>query len=302
MTLKRKIAGLDFKHPVIAAPGPNVELNIVREVAPFQGIPVTKTISVRACEPPKQNMAYVKGSVPAFLNKEGHSEFPLAAWAEKLEEMQRAGFSPIASVGYTAEDVWIVREILQDLVAGWEVSTHYTTPQKSMQTVRTLVESGKPVFLKVSPNGFLPKPGEVVAEDFEAKLNEYVRSFESLGVAGFVGINSLGPTNVRYGERHALAGKLALGGNAWLSGPRIRRVGLTFVDRIAGNLPVGGVGAISTYKDALAFMAYGADFVGVCTEAILKGPEVYTKIAEGIGKFMEKIASRLSACGLDYVV
>jgi heterodisulfide reductase subunit A-like polyferredoxin len=54
------------------------------------------------------------------------------------------------------------------------------------------------------------------------------------------------------------------------------------------DLPIIGVGGISTGVDAIEFLMVGASAVGVCTAAILRGPTVFGRIADGIATWLDQ--------------
>jgi tRNA-dihydrouridine synthase len=54
------------------------------------------------------------------------------------------------------------------------------------------------------------------------------------------------------------------------------------------RIPVIGVGGISNGRDAAEMLMAGASAVQVCTEAILRGPMVYAKIAGELNKFLDE--------------
>jgi dihydroorotate dehydrogenase len=54
------------------------------------------------------------------------------------------------------------------------------------------------------------------------------------------------------------------------------------------RIPVIGVGGISNGRDAAEMLMAGASAVQVCTEAILRRPTVYAKIAGELNKFLDE--------------
>ena len=53
------------------------------------------------------------------------------------------------------------------------------------------------------------------------------------------------------------------------------------------KIPIIGVGGVSCGKDAAEMLMAGATAVQVCTEAILKGPGIYGKIAKELNDFLD---------------
>src|SRR5208337_4771244 len=54
------------------------------------------------------------------------------------------------------------------------------------------------------------------------------------------------------------------------------------------KIPIFGVGGVSNGRDAAEMLMAGASAVQVCTEAILRGPTVYEKIARELDKFLDE--------------
>jgi NAD-dependent dihydropyrimidine dehydrogenase PreA subunit len=78
-------------------------------------------------------------------------------------------------------------------------------------------------------------------------------------------------------------------GFGWLSGAAIKPLALRCVYDAARavTIPIFGVGGISNGRDAAEMLMAGASAVQVCTEAILRGPTVYGKIAGELNKFLD---------------
>ncbi|MEM1765951.1 MAG: 4Fe-4S binding protein, partial [Zestosphaera sp.] len=79
-------------------------------------------------------------------------------------------------------------------------------------------------------------------------------------------------------------------GHGWLSGPAIKPLGVAVVAEIAkiSKLPVIGVGGISQPEDVIEYVMAGATAVQVCTQAILEGPQVFRRLAEGVAKWLKE--------------
>ena len=76
---------------------------------------------------------------------------------------------------------------------------------------------------------------------------------------------------------------------AGVSGPAIKPMALRMVHEVckAVNVPVVGMGGISTFEDAIEFIMVGATAVGVGTANFIK-PDACLDIIEGIEKYMIK--------------
>ena len=74
-----------------------------------------------------------------------------------------------------------------------------------------------------------------------------------------------------------------------LSGPAVKPVAVRMVYQVAQaiNIPVLGLGGITTGEDAIEFMLAGAQAVSVGTGNFIT-PDTSIKVVEGIKKYMEQ--------------
>jgi ferredoxin len=78
-------------------------------------------------------------------------------------------------------------------------------------------------------------------------------------------------------------------GFGWLSGAAIKPLALRCVYQAARvvKIPIFGVGGITNGRDVAEMFMAGASAVQVCTEAILRGPGIYAKIAKELDAFLD---------------
>jgi len=78
-------------------------------------------------------------------------------------------------------------------------------------------------------------------------------------------------------------------GFGWLSGTAIKPLALRCVYQAAQvvKIPIFGVGGVTNGRDAAEMFMAGASAVQVCTEAILRGPGIYGKIARELNTFLD---------------
>ncbi len=261
-----------FRTPIIPAAGPNVGSGrMVRRAAEGgAGGLLTKTISSTAAKVPHPNMARI--GKDSLINTELWSELSPEQWFTREYDIALAAAREyqlplIASIGYTAEDLATLGPRLEQKgIDILEFSVHYLDPQQLIHTARTLRNVVSiPIIAKLSPHtGDLGQIAQI--------LEPYVD--------GFACINSFGPTLTIDIER----GEPLLGsqyGYGWLSGPAIKPLAVRSVFEVARvtTKPVIGIGGVTRGEDVIEFLMAGASLVGVCTAAILKGAEVYGKIA-----------------------
>lgn len=269
--ISTEFAGLKLKNPVMTAAGPTSRdgMTLLNATAGGVGGLVAKTVSVRPADVPRPNMAALKngrvGSRRGILNAELWSELPVEQWLEKEYPIAlSSGLPLIASVGYTPEEVSQLAPKLEKAgVNAIEFSTHYVGGHTEIAKVlKEVVDI--PIFAKISP---------------KVDVAEVAKSLEPY-VDGIVGINTYGPClriNIE-------TGKPSLGssdGYGWMSGAALRPIAIRCIADIAQavDIPVIGVGGVTSGEDVIEFTMVGASAVQVCTAAILEGDTVYGKIA-----------------------
>ena len=85
-------------------------------------------------------------------------------------------------------------------------------------------------------------------------------------------------------------GKGAHGGYC---GPAVKPIALNMVAEIArspdmADLPISGIGGVTTWRDAAEFMALGAGNVQVCTAAMTYGFKVVQEMISGLSQWMDE--------------
>ncbi|SFA72569.1 dihydroorotate dehydrogenase (NAD+) catalytic subunit [Acetitomaculum ruminis DSM 5522] len=145
-------------------------------------------------------------------------------------------------------------------------------PKAVEKITSTLKEVSKiPLIMKLSPNC--------------ADISEMAKAAESGGADAISLINTLTGMKIDINKRtFALANKT--GG---LSGPAIKPVALRMVYEAAHsvNIPVIGMGGISSAEDAIEFILAGATAVSIGT-ANFMNPNVTIEVIEGIEKYLKE--------------
>jgi dihydroorotate dehydrogenase subfamily 1 len=274
--LKVNICGLEFRNPILPAAGPPSKDGATLEAAAKGGAGglVTKTISVEPAQAPHPNMAEIRGG---FLNAELWSELPKEQWIETEYKLARAtGLPVIVGLGYTAEQIRELAPLVRPFADALELSTHYVGNNIApiIDALRAAKEAvDVPVFMKLSPH---------------ANIQEIALALEDAGADALVMINSFGPClGIDLETGLPLMG--SKDGFGWLSGVAIKPLALRCVYDAARavRIPILGVGGISNGRDAAEMLMAGASAVQVCTEAILRGPTVYERIARELNTFLD---------------
>ncbi len=85
------------------------------------------------------------------------------------------------------------------------------------------------------------------------------------------------------------------GAHGGYCGPAVKPIALNMVAEIARNqltadLPISGIGGITTWRDAAEFMALGAGNVQVCTAAMTYGFKIVEEMISGLSQWMDEKA------------
>ncbi len=104
-------------------------------------------------------------------------------------------------------------------------------------------------------------------------------------------INSITSVDLNlFAPEPTIDGKGAHGGYC---GPAVKPIALNMVAEIArnaetANLPISGIGGITTWRDAAEFIALGAGNVQVCTAAMTYGFKVVEEMKSGLSEWMDE--------------
>ncbi|UCF96118.1 MAG: hypothetical protein JSV89_13140 [Spirochaetaceae bacterium] len=277
--LKTTICGIEFPNPIWTAAGPggaDAEM-LLRAARGGAGGLVAKTISVKAARVPTPNIITpLSGSL---LNAELWSEHNYRHFIDReLPRVRESGVPVIASIGYSAEELAVLgKELERSGVAdAVEFSIHYVgkDPENLERLASALKDNlSVPILAKLSPG----------MSDLEGVV-------DVLGgiVDGFVAINSVGPAlDFDIETRQPLLG--SRDGRGWLSGAAILPIALHYVETIASltDKPVIGAGGIRRVEDAVKHIMAGASAVQLCSLAVLKGQEVYGKLAADLSGWLD---------------
>ena len=86
----------------------------------------------------------------------------------------------------------------------------------------------------------------------------------------------------------SVAGK---GGHGGLAGPLVKPIALNLLSQVATdklvNLPISGIGGISTWRDALEFILLGSTSVQVCTAVMHHGFRIVEDMIDGLSNWMD---------------
>ncbi len=284
VSLEVELFGIKFENPLILASGINDKTpeQWIRAHEEGAGGVVTKSIGI---EPRKgyDNPTIVE--LPyGLINAMG---LPNPGWKGFLEMVEgyTFDFPLIVSIfGGTPEEFAFLAEKLSDVADAFELNLSCPhakgygmeigqNPENVYDVVRAVKEAtNKPVIAKLTPN-----------MDDITKLG---LAAEKAGADGVSAINTLKAIAIDiYARKPILSNKV--GG---YSGPGVKPVALRAVYDLAKilDIPVIGIGGITTWQDAVEFLLAGASALQIGTAVSLRGWEVFREISEGIERYLEK--------------
>ena len=290
--LQISLCGIPLRNPIIAASGTfayGVEFTSVADVEGI-GAFVVKGISRRPMDgnPPPRIWETDSG----MMNSIGLQNIGVEAFVrDKVPALRRIATPYLVNVfGYQPEDYSEIVRILDDTdgPAGYELNVSCpntkhggiffsSDPGLLNELVSGITKiARRPVIVKLSPNVARIEPLARAAADAGASAISLVNTFVALAI------------DVRTRRPRIGAG---FGG---LSGPAIKPIALRMVYEAAQavNIPVVGLGGISTGEDAAEFLIAGATAVQVGT-ANFWDPGSSVRIARELDQFLkeENIAS-----------
>lgn len=140
--------------------------------------------------------------------------------------------------------------------------------------------TGLPVIVKLTPNItniILPAEAALRGGADAVSLINTINSITS------VNLDSFAPEPM-------IDGKGTHGGYC---GPAVKPIALNMVAEIArnpatANLPISGIGGVTTWRDAAEFLALGASNVQVCTAAMTYGFKIVEEMISGLSQYMDE--------------
>ncbi len=302
-TLKTQVLGICFENPFLLASAPptaKIE-SIDKAFSLGWGGAVFKTITPDNLEMIEASQRYatwkVGSKVCGFENIELLSHLTVQQWLDGIKFLRQKHPTKVQIASIMAP---VVKEEWQKLVKtfnhseidafelnfscphgmpekgiGMAIGTH---PEISAMITNWVKEvAKKPVFVKLSPN--------------VSNIVEIAKAVEEAGADGLSAINTvqsiMGVDLDTFEPLPNVNGKTTFGG---YSGMAVKPIGLRCVAQIRqhSDLPILGIGGISTWQDAAEYMAVGADVVQVCTEVMVNGYGVIGAMKKGFLDYLER--------------
>ena len=284
--LSVNIAGVHFNNPIIAASG---TIGFGREYSEFYPLSVFggisckgTTLKERLGNPPPRIAETPMGMLNAVgLQNPGVEHF-IKYDLPWLREQNTVVIANVA--GSTQEDYCKMVEILSETDIDMvelniscpnvkEGGVQFGTSCESVGAITKAVRKycKKPLIIKLSPN--------------VADIAGIAKAAESEGADAVSLINTLTGMRIDINTRKPIIKNITGG----MSGPAVFPVAVRMVWQVKNsvNIPVIGMGGVTTWKDAVEMMMAGADALQIGT-ALFTDPYAPVKITEGLNKYLDE--------------
>jgi dihydropyrimidine dehydrogenase (NAD+) subunit PreA len=297
-----KFCGLEFENPfMLSSAPPTATGKMIRSAfdAGWGGV-VSKTIGLEPTanvRPRFAKLQFEEKRMVGFENIELITDRPLEYWLPELDRIKKDYPNKILIASIMAEmdsSKWqkLAEKVQETGIDAIElnVSCPHGMPERGMgaaigqdseltgNVVKWVKEvANVPVIAKLTPNvtdiTLIAKAAEKNGADALAGINT---------VLGFMGVDleTLEP-------KPSVGGMSAFGG---CCGPAVKPIALRCVAQMAKstNLPISGVGGVSTWRDAAELMMVGATTVQVCTAAMFRGYKIIAGLKSGLANYMRE--------------
>jgi dihydroorotate dehydrogenase (NAD+) catalytic subunit len=280
-----RIAGRQFKNPLGVASGTfgfGEEYAVLTDMDSI-GALFTKAVTP---EPRAGNLPPRLAETPAgMINAIGLANPGLESFLrDKVPVLRSLPCPAVVNVaGSTVEDYLRVAEAMNGVDAVWGIELNVSCPNvdhggmafgtdpKVLEALTSAVRKvcSKPLIVKLSPN--------------VTDIADIARAAEAAGADALSCINTLTGMKVDIRNKRPVIPR----GTGGLSGPAIRPVGVAATWKVshAVNIPVIGLGGISSAEDALEYLLSGASSIQVGT-VLFSEPDAPRRILVGIREYM----------------
>ena len=284
--LKVDICGVEFKNPVMTASGTfgfGEEYSELYDISKLGGI-CSKGLTFN-----KREGNYgirIKETTAGMLNSVGLQNPGIDKFIEvELPKMKKFDTNIIANVGgATVEEYIGIIEKLNDKEVdiielnisctnvkhgGMSLGIKSDVAFEAVKRVKAICK--KPLMVKLSPN----------AEN----IVEMAQSCEQAGADALSLVNTFQGMAIDYKKRKAIFDNVYAG----FSGPAIKPIALRMVHQVAKacNVPIIGLGGITTWEDAIEFIMAGATGIQIGTANFMH-TMVAVEIIQGMNEFLIK--------------
>ena len=302
-TLKTNILGIEFENPFILASAPPTALvpSIEKAFEMGWGGAVLKTIhpdsmSIDDVSPRYEVIRSAKGEITGFQNIELLSHQTVRYWCDGIKYLKEKYPEKVIIASIMApvkKEEWqkLVKTLNNTPIDAFELnfSCPHGMPERNIgMAIGTSTDlsilitcwvkavAKKPVFVKLTPN--------------VTDISVMAKCVASAGADGISAINTvLGFMGV---DLDSLTPKLSVNGYSAFggcSGEMVKPIGLrsTAMIRQELDLPILGMGGISTWQDAAEYISLGANAVEICTSVMLNGYGIIKSLKKGLLEYLE---------------
>jgi dihydroorotate dehydrogenase subfamily 1 len=305
--LRTDFCGIPFKNPLIVPAGVHGRDGDTIKAIGESGVAAicTKTIVSR---PAPDVLPCFTTATSGMLNAVFGSDKPSEYWftegisrgkeGKALVIANLAGFSPAEAAELATKAAAAGADMI-------EIPTHCPHMGEILMAMYPGLEMPEPALTDLAPmketvrlvKGAVKIPVVVkLSGTFSHITKEWAVGVKEAGADGIGCSDAFGPglrIDIRTGQP-TLGGPRGVGG---LTGPAIMPLTLRMVLEIATSidLPVIGVGGVSSASDVVEYLMAGATLVGVCTAGHMNGPARYTRIIRDLAELLEKLGARTPA-------
>jgi dihydropyrimidine dehydrogenase (NAD+) subunit PreA len=240
-------------------------------------------------------MGFEDKQMVIFENIEEVSKRPLGTWLKEIKETKRKFPDKVLIGSLMAEpkeEDWeeLARAVSEAGVDMLELNLGcpHGMPERGMgafcgqrpELINKLTKAAKrascvPVMVKLTPNvtdiALMGKTAEEAGADALSAINT---------VLGLIGVNI-----DTFEPLPSVDGKSTFGG---MSGPGMKPIGMRCVAQLAQatNIPVSGIGGITTWRDAVEYLLIGAHNVQLCTAVMWRGYRLIHDLVDGFTNYL----------------
>lgn len=290
--LSVNVSNIQLSNPTILASGilGTTKALLKRVAAHGAGAVTIKSISREPRE--GHNNPTVVTFEAGMLNAVGYSNQGVEAATREFSKLHEINVPVFASViGTKKEDFTCVVEGLSEMefsaieiplscphTPGFGLLSGQGTPQATFDiTSEVRKATNLPVFVKISPN--VPE------------ICTVAKAAEDAGANAITAVNSMGPGMIINLEAKKPVLSFKVGG---VSGNALRPVAVRCVYDLykAVQIPIIGVGGISTGRHAVEMIMAGASAIGIGTGVYYRGIDVFQKVCEEMRQWMQENSIR----------
>jgi dihydroorotate dehydrogenase/Pyruvate/2-oxoacid:ferredoxin oxidoreductase delta subunit len=270
--------GMKLRNPLVITEGPlTKDAQTIRWALEHEvGMVFTKGIRP---EPMISPTPYVVKAGRSLMNADW-SDIGFPAWIEEIRTLDK-GTPFVASIAknYVTPEEAVDMAVQLQAAGAPIISMCDYVPEQLVETIRVGRPRIKvPLMCKLPP--FLPNLEEILKQlvDYGA---DAIAAMDSIGPCLEVDINTGLPT---LGSQD---------GTGYLSGTAIRPVTVKYIYEISRfvDIPVVGVGGVSSARDVIEMVMVGATCVGMVAAPLLRGLGIFDRLAADLRELLAKLGS-----------